>query len=51
MFSVIIILYLDKIPFVIGGGNDQSFPNGHALLKHYKGYLLSFYYYYSCSNY
>jgi len=25
-----------KIPFVIGGGNDQSFPNGYALVKHYQ---------------
>lgn len=23
-----------KIPFVVGGGNDQSYPNASALLKH-----------------
>ena len=27
------------IPFVVGGGNDQSYPNGSALLDHAKGYV------------
>jgi len=34
--TVLEIISKGKIPFVIGGGNDQSFPNGLALLKHYE---------------
>lgn len=33
------ILAGGAIPFVVGGGNDQSFPNGSALLDHAKGYV------------
>ena len=25
-----------RVPFVVGGGNDQSYPNASALLKHSK---------------
>lgn len=31
------LLASGAIPFVVGGGNDQSFPNGSALLDQAKG--------------
>jgi formiminoglutamase len=33
--AVLGLVQKNKIPFVIGGGNDQSYPNGYGLLKHY----------------
>ena len=35
------ILAGGAVPFVVGGGNDQSFANGSALLDHAKGFAFA----------